>query len=137
MTNNLISDILFLHTASLKSRCSLFIFIILVFILDFRLVRKLVFLYLNVKVVYLKEIPSINKITITSTCKGSKRGGGSKGGARGPPPPTLFLDQTEAQRAQRNFLGDKPTSYLRVWMSTPPPHPSPLISRFGSTTEIG
>ena len=71
---------------------------------------------------YLKEISSINKITITSTCKGSKRGGESKGGALAPP--TLFLDQTEAQRAQRNFLGDKPTSYLRVWMTaspTPPP----------------
>ena len=34
LTNNLISDILFLHTASLKSSCFLFIFIILVFILD-------------------------------------------------------------------------------------------------------
>ena len=33
-SHNLISDILFLHTASLKSRCFLFIFIILVFILD-------------------------------------------------------------------------------------------------------
>ena len=50
LTNNLISDILFLHTASLKSRCFLFISIILVFILYFRLVRKLVFLYLNVNV---------------------------------------------------------------------------------------
>ena len=63
MTNNLISDILFLHTASLKSRCFLFIFIILVFILDFRLVRKLVFLYFNVNV-YLKEIPCLNKVTL-------------------------------------------------------------------------
>ena len=36
LTNNLISDFLFLHTASLKGRCFLFIFIILVFILDFR-----------------------------------------------------------------------------------------------------
>ena len=44
LTNNLTSDILFLHTASLKSRCFLFIFIISVsFILVFRLVRKLVF----------------------------------------------------------------------------------------------
>ena len=34
LTNNLISDMLFLQTASLKSRCFLFIFIILVFILD-------------------------------------------------------------------------------------------------------
>ena len=39
LTINLISDILFLHTASMKSRCFLFIFIILVF----RLVRQLVF----------------------------------------------------------------------------------------------
>ena len=30
---------LFLHTTPLKSRCFLFIFIILVFILDYRLVR--------------------------------------------------------------------------------------------------
>ena len=37
-------------TASLKSRCILFNFIILVFILDFRLFRKLLFLYLNVNV---------------------------------------------------------------------------------------
>ena len=34
LANNLISDMLFLQTASLKSRCFLFIFIILVFILD-------------------------------------------------------------------------------------------------------
>ena len=50
LTNNLISDILFLHAASLKSRCFLFIFIILVsFILVFRLVRKLVFSILQCK----------------------------------------------------------------------------------------
>ena len=48
--NAIISDILFLHTASLKSRCFLFIFIILVsFILVFRLVRKLVFSILQCK----------------------------------------------------------------------------------------
>ena len=47
----------------MKSRCFLFIFIILVFILDFRLVRKLVFLYFNVNV-YLKEIPCLNKVTL-------------------------------------------------------------------------
>ena len=60
---NLISDILFLHTDSLKSRCFLFIFIILVFILDFRLARKLVFLYFNVNV-FPKEIPCLNKVTL-------------------------------------------------------------------------
>ena len=47
----------------MKSRCFLLIFIILVFILDFRLVRKLVFLYFNVNV-YLKEIPCLNKVTL-------------------------------------------------------------------------
>ena len=62
LTNNLICDILFLHTASLKSRCFLFIFI-LVFISDFRLVRMLVFPYFNVNV-YLKEIPCLNKVTL-------------------------------------------------------------------------
>ena len=42
--------ILYLHTASLKSRCFLFIFIILVFILDSSLVRQSFFFYLNVDV---------------------------------------------------------------------------------------
>ena len=44
------SDILFLHTASFTSRYFLFTFVILVSILDFRSVKKLVFLYLNVNV---------------------------------------------------------------------------------------
>ena len=50
MTNDLISDILFLHTAPLTSRCFVFIFVILVSILHVRSVRKLVLLYLNVNV---------------------------------------------------------------------------------------
>ena len=71
MTNSLISDILFLHTASLKSRCFLFIFIILVFILDSRLVRKLVFLYFNVNV-YLKEITVLKKFPLPYLTGGYK-----------------------------------------------------------------
>ena len=47
----------------MKSRCFLFFFSILVFILDFRLVGKSVFLYFNVNV-YLKEIPCLNKVTL-------------------------------------------------------------------------
>ena len=45
---------------------------------------------------------------------------------------TLFLDQTEAQRAEK-FLGETaphPPPYLRVWMTGPP-----IISRSGSGTE--
>ena len=34
------------------------------------------------------------------------------------PPPPLFLDQTEAQGAEKNFFGDPPP-YLRVWMTPP------------------
>ena len=34
--------------------------------------------------------------------------GGSRGGARGARPPLLFLDETEAQRAEKNFLETKP-----------------------------
>ena len=35
--------------------------------------------------------------------------------------PPLFLDQTEAQRAEKNLFGDPPPPYLRVWMTRPPP----------------
>ena len=37
-------------------------------------------------------------------------------GPRGSPP--LFLDQTEAQRAENNFF--RPPPYLGVWMTAPP-----------------
>ena len=50
-------------------------------------------------------------------------------GARRP----LFLDQTEARRAEKPFFGDHPPFYLRVWM-TPLPPPPPLISRSGSAS---
>jgi len=50
-------------------------------------------------------------------------GGGSRGGARGSRPP-LFLDQTEAQKAENFFWIPAPTHppppYLRVWMTAPP-----------------
>ena len=42
-----------------------------------------------------------------------------------PPPSPLFLDQTEARRAEESFLGDRRPS--------PPP---PFISRSGSGTVI-
>ena len=88
MTNNLISDILFLHLASLKSRCFLFIFILLVFILDFRLVRKLFFLYFNVNG-YLKEIPCLNKVTLPYLRFATYR---------------IFSEKTCAKRRQCNSL---------------------------------
>ena len=40
----------------------------------------------------------------------------------GPLPP-LVLDQTEARRAEKIFLEDRPPPYLRVWMTSPPPPP--------------
>ena len=41
--------------------------------------------------------------------------------------PPLFLDQTEAQRAEKNFFQDHPPLYPRVWMTaSPPPPQSPL-----------
>ena len=49
--------------------------------------------------------------------------GGSRGGAWGPGHP-LFLDQTEAQRAEKNFIGE---------LRTPPP---PNISRSGAGTVL-
>ena len=54
-------------------------------------------------------------------------------GPRGPapsPPPTLFLDQAEAQRTEKIFLETiPPPPYLRVWTANPP-----VISRSGSGT---
>ena len=43
-------------------------------------------------------------------------GSGSRGGARGSP---LFLDLTEARRAEKNCFKPAPP-YLRVWMTAPP-----------------
>ena len=39
------------------------------------------------------------------------------------PPPPIFLDQTEAQRAQKSLWRGGTTSppYLRVWMTSLPP----------------
>ena len=34
----------------------------------------------------------------------------------------LFLDQTETQRTEKNFLGDSPLPYLRVWITGLPPY---------------
>ena len=47
--------------------------------------------------------------------------GGPKGGARGAAP--LLVDQTEARRAEKKFLSDRPPPppFLRVWMTAPHP----------------
>ena len=44
--------------------------------------------------------------------------GRSRGGPRWPAPPPLFLYQTGAQRAKKNWGGDHPPSpsYLKVWI---------------------
>ena len=47
-------------------------------------------------------------------------------GPGGYSPSPVFLDQTEARRAEKNFLGYRPPTYLRVWMTAPPlPAPPP------------
>ena len=45
--------------------------------------------------------------------------GGSRGGARGARGAPLFLDQTEARRAEKNLLGDCPP--LSQGLMTVPP----------------
>ena len=56
---------------------------------------------------------------------------GSRGGARASPPPHLFLDQTEARRAEKKFFETAPPPslppYLRVWMTGPPTYLKVLI----------
>ena len=47
-----------------------------------------------------------------------REGAGGGGGLAGP---SLFLDQTEARRSEKNFFRDRlPPCYLRVWMTAPP-----------------
>ena len=38
------------------------------------------------------------------------------GGSPTPPHPPLFLDQTEARRAEKSFFGDRAPPYLKVWI---------------------
>ena len=54
----------------------------------------------------------------------SKISGRSWGGAAGAWS-SLFVDQTEAQRAEKRFFGDRPPPpppYLRVWMTVATPY---------------
>ena len=61
-------------------------------------------------------------------------GEGPMGPALLSPPPLIFLDQTEARRAEKKISGDRgPPTYLGVWMTAPPPS-RPLVSRSGSGT---
>ena len=39
------------------------------------------------------------------------------------PPPPLFLDQNEARTAENIFFEVGPPTYLKVWMTHPPPLP--------------
>ena len=59
-------------------------------------------------------------MVIEETYQWRIQGRGQGGGA-----PPLFLDQTEAQRAEKNFFGGCPPPYLRVWMTAPPVSGSP------------
>ena len=46
--------------------------------------------------------------------------------------PTLFIEQTEARRAEKNFFETAPLPYLRAWMIGSPPH---LFWKFGSAAD--
>ena len=62
-------------------------------------------------------------------------GGGCRGGARAGSP--LWLDQTEARRAQKKFLKDRPPLISGSgWPETPPPPPLPFIWSSGFATVL-
>ena len=81
--------------------------------------------------------PSESKVSIFY-CERPKSmwySGGSRGGARMALVPLLFLDQTEAWRAKKNFFFLRPACLISGcgWPPHPTP-PNPLICRSGSTT---
>ena len=46
---------------------------------------------------------------------------------KGPAPSPLILDQNEARRAEKNFLGDRPPpTYLKIWVTVSQPLSPPL-----------
>ena len=65
-------------------------------------------------------------MNIRNQCRIQGRGPG----ARRP----LFLDQTEARRAEKPFFGDQPPPLSKSLDDPPPPPPPPLISRSGSAS---
>ena len=61
-------------------------------------------------------------VGLWSTAHFGYNSGGSRGGAWEARAPLLFLDQTEAQRAEKIFLVTAPPPpYLGVWMTGRPP----------------
>ena len=61
--------------------------------------------------------------------------GGSRGGARLPPPLTLFLDQNEARRAEKIFFLRRGPALISG-SGWPAPPPTPLIWRSGSANAL-
>ena len=76
-------------------------------------------------------IISAERWAIAIPCKQSLHfSGGFRGGARGTRAPLLFLDQTEARRAEKSFLETSPLPLSKGLDD----HPPPLISRSGYGT---
>ena len=74
------------------------------------LCHALCYLFKKVKLVFLSI--EFHKHSVADLGEGS-----------GVPGPTLFLDQTEVRRAEKNLFETGPLpAYLRVWMTGPPPY---------------
>ena len=58
-------------------------------------------------------------------------------GPGGPPPPPLFLDQTEARRAEKNFFWDRGPPLSQGLDDRPPPSPSPSLLSEGLDPPMG
>ena len=54
-----------------------------------------------------ERFQTLRNNSLHTTLLGVVSSGGFRGGARGTRPPPLFLDQTEAQRGEKIFLGDR------------------------------
>ena len=67
---------------------------------------------------------SVKAKSLRNTATYQKLWGGAvadPGEGPGGPVPHLFFDQNEAQRAEKNFFGDRVPLISLVWMTAPPP----------------
>ena len=92
--------------------------------------RSLSFLKIGVCFLKIRVLAPDSELPFCSWVRTKSVADPGKGPGNLPLPPPLFLDQTEARRAEKKLFEDHPPPYLRVWMTPPPPYLKVFIPVF-------